>query len=75
MRTMEVNDSLFQLLEQAARQAGIPLSEFVHRMLRRSLQEWTIEELEQQEIEAYQRLPVVSGEFDVWETEQAWGEL
>ena len=31
--------------------------------------EQSIEELEQQEIAAYQRLPVTPGEFDLWETE------
>jgi metal-responsive CopG/Arc/MetJ family transcriptional regulator len=75
MRTTQItlNEILLEHLEQAAYRAGIPFSEFIQQMLRRSLQEWTIEELEQQEIEAYQRLPVVAGEFDVWESEQAWG--
>jgi metal-responsive CopG/Arc/MetJ family transcriptional regulator len=76
MRTMEVtlNESLFKRLEQAARLTGVPFSEFVQQMLKRSLQEWTVEELERQEIEAYQRLPVTPGEFDVWDAEQSWGE-
>jgi len=76
MRTMEVtlNENLFQGLEQAARLSGMPFSEFIQQLLRRSLREWTVEELEQQEIEAYQRKPVMPGEFDGWETEQAWGE-
>lgn len=76
MRTMEVtlNERLFQRLEQSARLAGVPFSEFIQQLLGRSLREWTIEELEQQEIAAYQRLPVTPGEFDGWETEQSWGE-
>lgn len=76
MRTMElqINEMLFQRIEQAARLAGISTAEFIQYLLRRSLREWTTAELEQQEIEAYKRQPVQPGEFDGWESEQAWGE-
>lgn len=76
MRTMElqISETLFQRIEYAARLAGISTAELVQQLLRRSLHEWTIAELEQQEIEAYKRQPVVAGEFDEWESEQAWGE-
>lgn len=76
MRTMElqISETLFQRIEYAARLAGISTAEFIQQLLRRSLHEWTTAELEQQEIEAYQRQPVRAGEFDGWESEQAWGE-
>lgn len=76
IRTMEVslNEVIFQRLEQAARRAGISVSEFVLQLFTRWFGEVTVAELERQEIEAYKRLPVTAGEFDVWENEQAWGE-
>ncbi|NJN99224.1 MAG: FKBP-type peptidyl-prolyl cis-trans isomerase [Anaerolineales bacterium] len=33
-----------------------------------------IAEMERQHAEGYARYPVEPGEFDIWETEQAWGE-
>ncbi len=76
VHTMELtlSDVLFRRLERAARPAGVSVSEFIVQMLRRALGETTVAELEQQEITAYRQLPVVAGEFDVWEDEQAWGE-
>jgi len=71
---LQINETLFLQIEQAARQTGISTAELIQLLLGRSLREWTIAELEQQEIEAYQRQPVTPGEFDVWESEQAWGE-
>ncbi|MFN8495164.1 MAG: hypothetical protein U0350_46615 [Caldilineaceae bacterium] len=69
---LELNEVLFHRLEQAARPAGVSVSEFVLQLLKRWFGEMTIAELEQQEVEAYQQMPVVTGEFDVWEPEQAW---
>ncbi len=76
MRTMELtlNEVLFQQLERAARPAGLSVSEFVLQLLKRWFGEITVAELEQQEIAAYKRMPVVAGEFDVWQSEQSWGE-
>ncbi len=75
MRTMElqISETLFQRIEQAARLAGVSTVDFMLQLVRRSLREWTTAELEQQEIEAYKRQPVQPGEFDGWESEQAWG--
>ena len=73
MRTMELtlNEVLFQRLERAARPVGLSVSEFVLQLLKRWFGEVTVAELEQQEITAYQRMPVVAGEFDVWDSEQS----
>jgi hypothetical protein len=71
---LQISETLFQRIEQAARLAGISTTELIQHLLRRSLGEWTTAELEQQEIEAYMCLPVMPGEFDMWESEQAWGE-
>jgi hypothetical protein len=77
LRTIQLplNETLFQRLEQAARLAGISTADFIQQLLGRSLREWTVEELEKQEVEAYLRQPVRPGEFDAWETEQSWGEV
>lgn len=71
---LELNDVLFQRLEQAARPAGISVSELILQLLKRWFGEMTIAELERQEIEAYKQMPVTAGEFDVWENEQVWCE-
>ena len=71
LRTMQVtiSDTLLQQIEQRAKLLGIPPGEFVQNALRRVLSEWTSNELERMEVEAYKRQPVQPGEFDVWETE------
>jgi hypothetical protein len=61
---LQISEILFQQIEQAAQLAGVSTSEFIQQLLGRSLREWTVAELEQQEIEAYQRQPVMPGEFD-----------
>ena len=63
MRTMalQISETLFQRIEQAAWLAELSTTEFTQQLLRRSLREWTTAKLEQQEI-------------DVWENEQVWGE-
>lgn len=76
MRTMELklNDVLFARLETMAHRAGVSMPEFILQLLRRSLGDLSIKELEQQEIDAYKRLPVTTEEFGHWESEQVWGE-
>ncbi len=76
MKTMEfqVNENLFERIEKAALSAGFSTPDYVRLLLSRSLHEWSIEHLEQQEINAYISKPVEAGEFDGWESEQAWGE-
>ena len=71
---LTLNEPLVEQIEQGARLTGQPESEFVQQLIRCSLHEGTTAELERQKMEAYRRLPVQPGEFDVWETEQAWGE-
>ena len=71
---LQISEPLLQRIEQAARLAGVSTADFMLQLLRRSLREWTTVDLEQQEIEAYMRQPVQPGEFDGWESEQAWGE-
>jgi hypothetical protein len=77
LKTMEltISETLFRHLERAARLAGVSTSDFVERLLDRSLSESLIAELERQEVEAYRQHPVVPGEFDVWENEQIWGDV
>jgi len=69
MRTLEfqISEALFAQIEQMALLTGLSTSEFMQQLFRRSLREWSIEELEQQEIEAYRQQPVMPGEFDVWQ--------
>jgi hypothetical protein len=45
----------------------------VKAALEDALRQLAIEELEEIQAEGYQRKPVTPGEFDIWESEQAWG--
>ncbi len=71
---LPMNEVLFQRLEEAARPAGISVSDLVLQLLKQWFGEKKVAELEQQEILAYKQMPVTAGEFDMWETEHAWGE-
>jgi metal-responsive CopG/Arc/MetJ family transcriptional regulator len=76
LKTIEVtlDENLLDQVEQATRMLGIPRSQYIQQALRRTLQGPTLSELEQQHRAGYLRLPVQPGEFDVWETEQIWGD-
>ena len=49
-------------------------SAFARDALRDALAKHRVKELEQKHRLGYQKHPVKSGEFDVWQTEQRWGD-
>ncbi|RPJ49616.1 MAG: ribbon-helix-helix protein, CopG family [Chloroflexi bacterium] len=75
MKTIQItiDEELLQQVDQATQMAKMTRSQFICKALEEALYRLKIEELEQKHIKGYRDYPVTSGEFDVWESEQAWG--
>lgn len=75
MKTIQItiDDALLERVDQATRLQNIARSQFIRKALEEALRQMAIKELEQKQVEGYRRLPVIPGEFDAWESEQAWG--
>jgi metal-responsive CopG/Arc/MetJ family transcriptional regulator len=71
---MTIDEPLLERVDKATDSLGMARSAFIRRALESALQDLAISELERKHIDGYQRQPVKAGEFDMWETEQAWGE-
>lgn len=76
MRTvqMTLDDALVESVDSAASRLKTTRSAFARDALRRALEELDARDQERRHREGYAHTPVASGEFDVWEDEQAWGE-
>jgi metal-responsive CopG/Arc/MetJ family transcriptional regulator len=75
MKTIQItiDDELLEKVDQATKTKKVARSQFVRAALENALHRMKLEELEQKQAEGYRNHPVTSGEFDVWESEQAWG--
>lgn len=69
-----LDEDLAEDVDRAVAKLGTTRSGFTRQALRRSLERLDTEELERRHREGYKRQPVESGEFDVWEDEQVWGD-
>jgi metal-responsive CopG/Arc/MetJ family transcriptional regulator len=74
MRTvqMTLEESLVAKVDRAARQLGTTRSGFTRQALRDALHRLELRRLEAKHRRGYLAKPVHRGEFDVWESEQAW---
>ncbi len=72
---MTIDESLLAEVDRAIVSLNTTRSAFIREALQLALWQYRIEEMERKHAEGYARHPVEPGEFDVWETEQAWGEL
>jgi metal-responsive CopG/Arc/MetJ family transcriptional regulator len=74
MKTIQItiDDTLLQQVDQVTHSKKIARSQFIRTALQDALRCLAIEELEQKQIEGYRISPVNPGEFDVWESQQAW---
>jgi metal-responsive CopG/Arc/MetJ family transcriptional regulator len=72
---MTIDDSLLEEVDQVTQDIKITRSAFIRSALRLALQKHAVEKLEQQHARGYLERPVQPGEFDVWDAEQAWGEV
>ena len=76
MRTvqMTLDAKLVKEVDRAAKRLRLTRSAFARRALAAEVERLRVEELERRHREAYQRMPVEPGEFDIWEAEQVWPE-
>jgi metal-responsive CopG/Arc/MetJ family transcriptional regulator len=75
MKTIQItiDESLLQKVDQATQLMKVARSQFIRQALEDALRHLAIEKLEQKQAEGYRQHPVAPGEFDIWESEQAWG--
>ena len=69
-----LDEELVAAVDRLVHKLKTTRSNFVRDALRDALAKHRVRELEQKHRLGYQRQPVKSGEFDVWETEQRWGD-
>jgi len=71
---MTLEEDLVAAVDRLARRLKTTRSAFARDALRDALAKHRTKELEQKHRRGYERHPVESGEFDVWQTEQRWGD-
>jgi metal-responsive CopG/Arc/MetJ family transcriptional regulator len=76
MRTiqMTLDDDLVKTVDSVSKQLHTSRSAFTRKALRDALSRYNLEQLERKHRQGYERHPVTSEEFSIWETEQAWGD-
>jgi metal-responsive CopG/Arc/MetJ family transcriptional regulator len=76
MRTiqMTLDDDLVKAVDRVSKQLHTSRSAFTRKALREAIAKFKIEQLELKHQQGYERLPIASEEFSVWEKEQAWGD-
>ena len=71
---MTIDEELLAQVDQATQTLHTTRSAFIRSALQLALQQYAIQQLEQQHANGYARFPVQPGEFDIWESEQSWSE-
>lgn len=71
---MTLSEDLLKEVDRIAKQLNTNRSAFTRKALREALAKYNIEQLEQKHRQGYERHPMTTEEFSVWESEQAWGE-
>jgi len=76
MKTIQVtiDEPLLEEVDQVIQDLKTTRSAFTRSALQLALRQYAISKLERQHAEGYARHPVVPGEFDLWESEQTWGD-
>jgi len=76
MRTiqMTLDEDLVRAVDRVSKQLHTNRSAFTRKALREALARYNLEQLERKHRQGYERNPVGTDEFSVWETEQAWGD-
>lgn len=72
---MTIDEPLLAEVDRVINDQKSTRSAFIRQALRLALWQLQVTEMERKHAEGYARYPVETGEFAVWEAEQAWGEL
>lgn len=70
---LTISEELLNHMDQCVEQQGMTRSMFIRKAIEAALQAQRIAEMEEQQRIGYLRQPEKPGEFDLWESEQAWG--
>ena len=71
---MTLDEKLLKEVDGTVRRLRTTRSALIRDSIRHYLKTLHVRNLEAQDRPAYRRKPVKPGEFDVWESEQVWGE-
>jgi len=71
---MTLDEDLVAAVDRVVRRLKTTRSAFARDALREALAKYHVQDLEQKHRLGYQRHPVKSGEFDIWESDQRWGD-
>ena len=71
---MTIDEPLLDEVDQVIQDLKTTRSAFIRTALQLALRQHAILKLEQQQAEGYAKHPITPGEFDIWESEQAWEE-
>jgi metal-responsive CopG/Arc/MetJ family transcriptional regulator len=71
---MTLEEDLLLAVDRVTRRLKTTRSAFARDALRAALAKYRVEELERKHRQGYQKRPVAGGEFDVWESQQQWGD-
>jgi metal-responsive CopG/Arc/MetJ family transcriptional regulator len=71
---MTIDEDLLAEVDKATEALKSTRSAFIREALQLALRQYKIHQLEEQHAKGYEKHPVQPGEFDVWESEQSWGE-
>ena len=71
---MTLEEELVAQVDRLVRKLKTTRSAFARDALRDALAKHRVGELEQKHRLGYQKHPVKSGEFDIWQTQQQWGD-
>lgn len=76
MRTiqMTLDDNLVKAVDLVSKELRTSRSAFTRKALQEALTRYKLEQLEGKHRLGYEQKPVVTDEFSIWETEQAWGD-
>ncbi|MCF8131081.1 MAG: ribbon-helix-helix protein, CopG family [Deltaproteobacteria bacterium] len=76
MRTiqMTLDDNLVKAVDLVSKELRTSRSAFTRKALQEALTRYKLEQLERKHRLGYEQKPVVTDEFSIWETEQAWGD-
>lgn len=71
---MTIDEPLLEEVDRLIAVLSTTRSAFIRDALQAALRKYAIAALEEQHAQGYALHPVQKGEFDVWTTEQAWGD-
>lgn len=76
MRTVQLtlDEDLIEQVDALAKQMGTTRSGLTREALRAAIARRRTQALERKHRRGYRKKPVKKGEFDIWQTQQKWGD-